>query len=208
MTGVNEVMDELELQRTEARVRVTNKTQMYAMLAAGAFGNTIRQYFDLDVWQSDPDADRIATWGVRTLTPGGPCRLNCPNHEVPRTALEFIAAGHKVNISMMVDRLATVTAWLEVWDSPTGLVVEGVEHPDTANGWTWRNSMPDPNRRKKWEGVAARMVLARHLNENDRDDLAALLDRYPDHVVELSGLDRCLGTVPGRRAVVWECRAY
>lgn len=187
---------------------VTNKSQMYRMLSAGAFGNTIRQYFDLDVWQSGEEADRIATWGVRTLTPGGPCRLNCPNHEVPKTALEFMGAGHRVNISMMVDRVATVTAWLEVWDSSTGLVVEGIEYPDTEDGWTWRNSMPMPSRRQHWTGTAARLVLAKHLNANSRDDLGALLSRCPDHIVELSALDRCLGTVPHRNAVVWEVRAY
>lgn len=187
---------------------VTNKVDMYRRLTAGEFGNTIRQYFDLDVWQSGDEADRIAMWGVRTLTPGGPCRLNCPNHEVPRTALDYMALGHRVNISMMVDRVATVTAWLEVWDSPTGLVVEGIEWPDTANLWTWRNSMPDPLKRKHWTGTAARMVLSRHLNENSRDDLWALVGAYPDHVVELSALDRCLGTVPHRNGIVWEVRNY
>lgn len=187
---------------------VTSKAQMYRMLSAGEFGNTIRQYFDLDVWQSSDEADRIATWGVRTLTPGGPCRLNCPNFEVPKTALEFMDAGHKVNISMMVDRVATVTAWLEVWDAPTGLVVEGIEHPDTAGGWTWRNSMPDPKRRRAWAGTAARMVLARHLNANSLADLWALLERFPDHVVEMSSLDRCIGTVPHRNSICWEVRGF
>lgn len=189
-------------------MNTSDKQSMYRALAAGAFGNTIRQWFNLDVWQSSPEADRVEWWGVRTLTPGGPCRLNCPNWDVPRTALEFIDAGHRVNISVMVDKVATVTAWLEVMDAEGGLVVEGVEFPDTAGGWTWRNSMPDPSRRRRWNGTAARMVLARHLNENSRADLSDLLAGYPGCVVELSALDRCVGTVPHRNAVVWEVRGY
>ena len=189
-------------------MHTSDKQGMYRALAAGEFGNTIRQWFDLDVWQSSPEADRVEWWGVRTLTPGGPCRLNCPNWDVPRTALEFRDAGHRFNISMMVDRVATVTAWLDVLDSADGLVVEGIEYPDTGGGWTWRNSMPDPTRRRRWAGVAARMTLARHLNGNSLDDLRAVLDRNPGCVVELSALDRCLGTVPHRNAVVWEVRGY
>ncbi len=187
---------------------VTDKATMYALLAAGEFGNTIPQFFSVRTWGDHPDSARIGWWGVRTLTPGGPCRLNCPAAEVGFTATEYELAGHRVNISMLVDRVATRTAWLEVWDSPTGLVVEGVEYPDTAGGWTWRNSMPDPTKRRRWEGTAARLVLARHLNENDRDDLAANLSRWPDAVVEMAALDRCLGTIPHRRAVVWEIRGY
>lgn len=195
---------------------ITSKSQMYALLAAGELGNTIPQFFDPQDWwreHSDENGSRLAAdapgwWGVRTQTPGGPCRLNCPAAEVVDTAAGYELAGHRVNISMMVDRVATVTAWLEVWDSPTGLVVEGVEYPDTAGGWTWRNSMPDPTKRRRWEGTAARLVLARHLNENDRDDLAANLAQWPDHVVEMSALDRCLGTIPHRRAIVWEIRGY
>lgn len=159
-------------------------------------------------WERDSDAQRIGWWGVRTLTPGGPCRLNCPRSEVIRTASAYEQAGHRVNLSMMVDKVAGVTAWLEAWDSPTGLVVEGMEYPDTAGGWTWRNSMPDPNRRRRWEGVAARGVLARHLNPNSLADLGDLLPAFPEHVIELSALDRCIGAIPHRNGIIWEVRLY
>ncbi len=186
---------------------VLTKADMYRRLAAGEFGNTIRQFFSPTEWATHPDSDRFEWWGVRTMTPGGPCRLNCPAVEVWPTGRKFIADGHYVNISMMVDKVATVTAWLELWDSPTGLVVEGIEWPQTPE-WTWRNSMPDPAKRKRWEGVAARHVLARHLNQNSVEDVRELLDGYPDHVLELSALDRCIGSVPHRNHVTWELRLY
>lgn len=187
---------------------VTDKASMYRRLAAGEFGNTIPQYFSVGSWLAAVDDWRCQYWGVRTMTPGGPCRLNCTVEETLDAADEFERAGHRVNISMMVDAVAGVTAWLEAWDSPTGLVVEGIEYPDTAGGWTWRNSMPDPARRRSWSGTLARMVLRRHLSPDSFDDLWMLLYRFPNHVVELSALDRCLGTVPGRNAVLWEVRAY
>lgn len=189
---------------------VRNKTDMYRRLAAGEFGSTTRQFFDLMEWLEYVTANPRGNnwWGVRTMTPGGPCVLNCEAIHVPPVVWAMEEAGHKVNISLMVDTVATVTAWLELWDSPTGLVVEGIEWPDTDGGWTWRNSMPDPTKRKRWEGVAARMVLARHLNENSLDDARDLIEAYPDHVIEMSALDRCVGVVPCRNGIVWEVRCY
>ncbi len=186
---------------------VLTKTDMYSRLAAGEFGCTIAQWFDAGKWALESPRS-IEWWGVRTMTPGGPCRLNCPSAEVRETFERFRRAGHDAQISMMVDKVATVTAWLEVWNSPTGLVVEGIEHPKTWDGWTWRNSMPDPAKRKKWELTASRMVLRRHLNENSLDDLWELIEAYPDHVIELSSLDRCIGTVPHRNGILWEVRLY
>lgn len=182
---------------------ITSKAGMYHLLAAGRLGNTIPQFFDLADWRASADYRRFETWGVRTLSPGGPCRLYCPRAEVESTAEAF---GCPVNVSCMIDAVLNVTAWLEVWDSPTGLIVEGIEHP--LRGLSWRQAMPDPARRRTWTGIAARMILRRHLNPNSLADLESLIELYPDHVVELSACEGCFGTVPGRNAVVWECRQY
>lgn len=194
--------------------RIYDKADMYRRLTAGELGNTITQYLSVDAWLASPDSARYPLWGVRSarhaMHPA--CRLNCPAAEVADHCRRHFADGP--NISMMVEAIATVTAWLEVWDSPSGLVVEGVEHPDTAAGWTWRNSMRDPDRRKKWEGLQARLMLRKHLNPNSLADLTnpgdpdhpGLLERFPGHVVEMSCLESCLGSVPGRNGIVWEVR--
>jgi hypothetical protein len=179
---------------------------MYRRLAAGEFGNTTPQYFDLETWERDRPKN-LKWWGVRTLTPGGPCYLNCPESSIPDVVLNYRAQGHRINISMMVDKVTVTRAWLEIFDSPSGLVVEGIEWPDTRIE-NWRTSMPDPRRRRAWKHTAARLVLKRHLNENDLDDLEILIKNYPDHVIELSALDSCLGTIPHRRGIVWEVRKY
>lgn len=187
---------------------VRTKADMYAQLKRGEFGNTIPQFLDVRELEASPDSKRFTMWGVRSAVHSmhPACRLYCPREEVADYARHHFADG--VNISTMVDAVSTVLAWLEVWDSPTGLVVEGIQYPRTWDGWNWRNSMRETSRRKAWSGIAARHVLARHLNMNSADDLAILLREYPDHVIELSALDRCFGTVPHRNAVVWEVRAY
>lgn len=179
-----------------------NKRDMYDALAAGRLGNTIPQYFSVADWL--PDSTEYPYWGVRTLTPGGPCSLHCHQDDVPRTAAGFIAAGHGINISAMVDMVATVTLWAEVVETTEGLYVGAVEYPTP--GASWRAIMPTAQR--PCRRTAAIQVLARHLNPNSLADLRALLSAYTEHVVELSALDRCFGTVPHRNAVIWEVRSY
>jgi hypothetical protein len=175
---------------------------MYALLASGAFGNTIPQFFSVAEWKG-AGGPSLPFWGVRTLTPGGPCRLNCPAAEVEATAENYSRAGHAPNISVMISSVGRVT-WLgDVWDSPGGLACYGHEHPGRVHDW--RVLMRHP---REWRGLAARHLLERHLNPASMADLRAAMERWPGHVVELSAMGRNFGTVPGRNAVVWEVRAY
>ncbi len=178
------------------------KDEMYKLLAAGAFGNTIPQYFSLAEWYAaNPPWDSI--WGVRTLTPGGPCALQVHMLAVPQIVRDF--APHKPNISVMIDAIRTVTLWANVLDGDAGIVLDCIEYPDTKAGSTWRKPL-EPWRHL--EGVAARLMLHKHLNANSYDDLLNLMELYPRHVYELSAVEGCYGTVPGRNAVMWEVRNY
>lgn len=181
---------------------VKTKTEMYALLANGVLGNTVPQWFDVDSWM--PHRNKYKWWGVRTLTPGGPCWLNVWMPHVPNWCHQAKIDGHRYNISPMVDRIARVTMWANVWDSPTGLVLECFEYPPIEG--SWRELMP--TKAIGYTGVVANQILKRHLNANSLDDLEILLERYPNHVVELSALETCFGTVPGRNAVIWEVRNY
>lgn len=182
---------------------ITSKSQMYRLLASGVLGNTIPQYFSLDEWRASGDDQRYPFWGVRTLGVGGLCRLNCPVAEVPATVHEYEDAGCRCNISVMISSVGQVT-WLgDIWDSPTGLELNGVEMPPRVHNW--RELMRSPTR---WTGAVARHLLRKHLNPNSLDDLWCLLERYPGHVVELSAMECEFGVVPGRNAIIWEARAY
>jgi hypothetical protein len=83
------------------REPITSKRQMYALLSAGLLGNTVPQFFSVDEWLASPEAAAYPVWGVRTLTPGGPCRLYVAREDVPAVAASL--APHAVNISLMLD---------------------------------------------------------------------------------------------------------
>lgn len=183
---------------------IATKKRMYELLAAGQLGNTTRQFFDINDWTCSPDASKYEWWGVRTLTPGGPCTLNCHRDDVVTTAHTFERKGHAVNISVMLDRICRVTLWCDIWESPTGLVVYGIERPPV--GGSWRALMPSQGRH--WFGLSAKMLLKKHLNENSYDDAMGLLEKYDGHVLELSATDTLIGILPGRSGIHWELRLY
>jgi hypothetical protein len=181
---------------------ITSKEQMYKLLAAGLLGNTVRQHFSIDEWEASEEATLYPFWGVRTLTPGGPCRLYTPREEVRSTALrpEFRAAG--VNISLMVDSVRRVTLMADVFMGDCGLEVYGVVDPPP--GANWRRDMPVLGRR--YQFLQARAILLQRLTPCDLEDLNELLGMYPAHVIELSACDRPIGIYPHRKGVVWEVR--
>lgn len=186
------------------RLNITNKRLMYRLLSQGEFGNTIRQYFSIDEWETCPDAQRIEVWGVRSLIPSGPCDMYVPRWNVPGLVAVRRYEGVAVNISCMIDAVRDVTLWADVYDSDHGLIVYGIEHPP--KGGSWRKLMPSQGR--EYRGVNAHTVLRRHLNECSLADLEVLREKYPGHVYELSACTRPIGTVPNRNAVMWECRLY
>lgn len=56
--------------------------------------------------------------------------------------------------------------------------------------------------------LTADYVLRHHLDPQDYEDLMELHELYPDHAIEFSVLDKCVGFLPHRRMIVWEVRYY
>lgn len=188
-------------------VRVENKRDMYTRLLAGEFGNTLPQWFDIRDWLLDPQGyKKYERWGVRSLTANDPrARLDVPRDEVAPWIVTTGLVNDGYQLSAMVDQAGSVQAELQVMKgSEPGLYVEGNLAPIAGNG-QWRNHMRTP---RVWEGTRGDVLLRSLLNDNSYDDVRGLLDLYPDHVVEFTVLDVCMGTVPGRNAVVWEVRSY
>ncbi len=155
-------------------------------------------WFDVAAW--DPgEHPWVKSWGVRSTVPGGPFYGFRTETAVRRICGALPAGSYCV--SPMIDDVATVTLWANAHVDHCGLNVEYREHPP--QGLTWREGMQNP---VTTCGLQAAAVIRKHLNDNSHDDLRELLDTYPGHVVELTALDRCVGTVPHRNAVIWEVR--
>lgn len=179
------------------RNTISNKTDMYRLLSAGHLGNT------LPMWGSVAEFEAVKlrpwkTYGIRSKKPRGVFNAFVPYDEVAEVCRK---RADDYVISPMVDDIAIVTLWANVYENESGLNVEYVTHPE--RGVSWREGMQHPTH---VVGINARMILKHHLNSASFDDLEILLGQYRGHVVELSALDRCIGTVSGRNAVIWEVR--
>lgn len=128
---------------------ITNKRQMYQMLAAGAFGNTVPQWFDLPTWQNE-GAARYPLWGIRSGIAGGDkrMRLNVPTSEVADIYRTWFPQGGG-NLSPMIDTFAKLRAEVMVnsqW--PYGLQVhyaDGYDPSDPDPDWTPGTNWPEWN---------------------------------------------------------------
>jgi len=172
---------------------------MYRLLAAGAFGNTNRFWLSLADWLPHR-ATGPGLFGVRSVVASNDPRARL---DVAADAVvDYVQATFRpgeYQISPMVDHWRT--AAFTVVEVDGRFVVEGRLQPAASEKWRGMFLAPD-----RWDGTAGRMVLKAALNENSYDDLLAVLDRYPGHVVELTALDREYGTIAGRNTIVWEVR--
>lgn len=57
-------------------------------------------------------------------------------------------------------------------------------------------------------GLKARMLLEKNLYPASLSDIYALLEIFPDAVIEFSAYNAPVGSVPGRNTVIWEVRNY
>ena len=127
--------------------------------------------------------------------------VDVPTAEVADFVRQF-HGGH-ANISPMIDQWMIFRCEVFVSNfAPFGLRVFGT----TDRKLKWREAFRQTG--IEWTGAAAHAVLKTYLWPADYDDLFALLDRYPQHVVELTACERTVGVIPGRRACFWECRLY
>jgi hypothetical protein len=178
--------------------RITNKQQMYALLRSGFLGNTTPSYYNLEEWR--PNRHQSQLWGLRSMIPNDPAGvLDLPTASVEAWVTANLKAGF--SISPMVDQWLTFRG--EVLDGPGGLTLCGLFG---LRDIKWRTAFA--RHLMTWEGVLATSILQQVMNENSYSDLWDLIERYPNHVIEFTCLDRCYGTIPHRNAIVWEVRDY
>lgn len=188
---------------------IRTKQQMFRLLSAGLLGNTVPQWFSLPEWEADPDAAKYPLWGVRSGLAGGDkrMRLNVPSRDVPDLYREWFPSGGG-NLSPMVDHAAVLKA--EVFESdfaPFGLNLFYVPPDKTVRyRQPWREAFREHG--KQVRGLAVWKILEAYLWPSDLEDLRALLERFPGHVVEFTACDRAMGIVPNRNTVFWEVRLY
>lgn len=189
---------------------ITTKRQMYRLLSEGVLGNTLPQWFSVEQWQAE--YNRYAhydRWGVRSMSAGHDKRMrhNVSTDELPALVRDTFPGGC-CNISPMIARFAVLHAEVfeQTWSAPYGLTVWHCPPIDPNLADIWRQAFRQGG--KQTIGLAAHELLQSWMWDSDYADLLALLERYPDHAVEMTVCSRAVGLIPNRNTIIWEVRLY
>lgn len=179
---------------------VTQKKDFYARFERGVFGNTNPVYKDPDDYFARGDGQPVM---LRCLIPGSAlCIANIPHGEVRET---FQQASRKygadaLRLNKMTDHQYT-TINAAVYRGIGGLKLYYSTELDNMRASLTKSP-------KHAEGIVAQEILRHTLCPGGYDWLMELLDEYPDHVVEFTGMTRRVGDQRGSHTLFWEVRKY
>jgi hypothetical protein len=177
---------------------VDSKREFYRLYFAGAFGNALRTWPSLGALMASGYRGTV-TIREAGRAGGGFCRYGVPVGEVHRVLLEA-----RVHCSLVTFNESAPDNRLVAQGEVARLVGGLALRYSTAKA-PMREAML---RARDVRGSEAVAVLRSALTESSYEDLDALLDTYPDAVVEFGAYGCLVGGIPGRNTVIWEVRNY
>jgi hypothetical protein len=194
---------------------VLHKATSVRLWRSGAFGNKLRSWESVDAWRVDGAPGKVALRSCQ-----GPGGNRCAyNVETVAGAERTVAAWAELGAptgSIMVCEMAPPELTLvqgEYWngfyrDNGSDLVYDTFVYSRMRA--TMREAMVNGpwTRPSVSHGLLSRLILREAMTPASYEDWQDLCERYPDHLVEVSVYDVCLGDLPHRNALVWEVRRY
>jgi len=179
---------------------VTSKARNHANFRRGVYGNRLRSW-TLEEWRPGLIEGNVV---LRYLGEGGggPCLYDVRQGDVELEVDRLTLGGFERRRFTVNER------------APDHRVVIQGEHLNEPGGsvryTTVRAQMRDALREEslevdEWRGFR---LLTSPMTPSSREDYLALLERFPNHALEVSVYEGNLGDLPGRNAIVWEVRVY
>lgn len=179
---------------------VLTKQDFYRRYANSEFGNKLLSW---DTWGDLLRSDYEGPIGIRSRIPGGPFVCPIPYGKWAVVYNHLLVNGVKKE-DMRFSQAAPDDRCIfqaEICETYRGLEMRY----STNSGTTHREAMKTA---QNVHGLRARMILRHYLEPSDFSDVEALLELYPDHVIEVSSYAFPVGNIPGRCALIWETRRY
>ena len=168
--------------------------------AAGGFGNKLRTWGSLAEFENDGCPCDIGIRYTSARGGRGPCEYYIPRDKVAERVQAWIALGRdpaRMTLSEM---------------APDHRLLINGELRDDWHFFYSRLKLPMRDALRKggelMDGLRTRYTLRTLLTPSSWEDLVALIDLYPGHVIELSVYEILLGDLRGRNTLVWEVRDY
>jgi hypothetical protein len=187
---------------------ILSKKQNYRLWQSGAFGNK-KRIWTVDEYLNDTFEGLVAI-RMRSGPGGGLCYYNLTRVQATEM-LPFLTCDGFLSDCYMINEMAPSDAIVLQGEYFNGVYIQD----DDARWGAFRYStvqlpMRDAFREANHDthGLHADCLLRAAMTPSSYEDWKILLDQYPDHVLEVSIFNCCLGDIPGRNALVWEVRRY
>jgi hypothetical protein len=181
---------------------IRTKAQNYRLWQGGEYGNKLRAWENIAAWRCSGFTGLVA-FRVREGRGAGPCVYAIHPAAYLRTLDTFSRAGIAFD-RIMVNEMA-----------PRCEILQGEYSNDSLGSREFlfsrvRLCMREALlcNRQIAHGLRSDLLLCAAMTPSSYADWRLLLDRYPNHVLEVSVYEHCLGDIPGRNALVWEVRQY
>jgi hypothetical protein len=188
------------------RPPVLTKEDMWVRYGKGEFGNRLRSWLSLEALQADGYGGLVV---VRYKAASAQwIKYGIPQADVPATIDRFVAEGADrslfvFNEAAPDDKITIQGEYLRNAISSGGHQ-PGQLHYSLEPG-THRGCLRDY---PKWaDGLEAKWILQRYLDQPSYDWLMELTELYPDHTVEFSTFRTKVGDLRWN-TIFWEIRAY
>lgn len=184
---------------------ISNKYKALDLVLSGSFGNRLRFWKTYEDIIQDGYTGKVS---IRTLIGGnGKCKYACSldqiepiikSWDLPKEFVYFNEDAPDHRIVLQGEYLNTLVTY-------NGQLRDGVFLYSTLKT-KMRTALHTLS--NTVYGYYAKDLIRQHMTASSWSDFEVLLDQYPDHVLEVSIYDICLGDIKGRNSLVWEVRRY
>ena len=189
---------------------ILTKATSVHLWRAGAFGNKLRSW-TVEEWR-ESSFDGVAALRVKEGPGAGLCAYHLKSRvDVERMLHVWLLGGASTSM-LMVNEQAPSELTIIQGEYRNGVWADGTGAPKLD---TFKYSHERCHMREAFKlhtrtshGLTSNLILKEAMTPASYEDWQDLLDRYPEHVLEVSVYDRCLGDLPHRNALVWEVRRY
>lgn len=183
--------------------RITSKSEYIALTQKHVFGNRFREWSSIDALL---ESDYSGAVSIRYRVADG----RFMKYYVPRADIEATVAGFE---ALGADR---ALMWANESAPDDALVIQGELMFSTLGLYLFgsraklpmRKALADITQSFHYFGLRTVFALKGALTPSSYSDLMAILELWPDAMIEFSTFANNVGTIPGRNTIVWEVRHY
>lgn len=189
---------------------ILSKKENYRLWQGGAFGNKLRAWRSVEEWRASCFPGEVVLRVLGSFVGERPCLYNLQPSQVEGAVAGWRSLGISRD-NIMVNEAAPDEKVILQGEYRNSICVVGEEifwgafHYSRAQVQMRDALLAAPESSRS---LRSDLLLRIAMTPSSYDDWLLLLARYPDHVLEVSVYDCCLGDCPGRNALIWEVRKY